>query len=129
MLAVGNPISHSRPVNENGTARRAYLVRAGLATPYSLVQPALARFADAHPAAPSRSVHLPSHLISANMHLDPDFEHLTYGDNGVRLVHSRVVSLSRRRFVGKLAGMPHGNDPDGSASSSSCFSDLSRPFR
>src|SRR6266852_4997599 len=59
-------------------------MRGALATPYSLVQPALARFADAHPAARSRSVQLPSGLISGNMHLDPDFEHLTYGDNGVR---------------------------------------------
>lgn len=59
-------------------------MRASLATPYSLVLPALARFADAHPAARSRFVQLPSDLISANMHLDPDFEHLTYGDNGVR---------------------------------------------
>jgi hypothetical protein len=42
-------------------------VRAALATPYSLVQPALARFAAAHPGAPSRSVQLPSNLILANM--------------------------------------------------------------
>jgi len=59
-------------------------MRAALATPYILVQPALSRFADTHPAARSRSSQLPSNLTSANMHLDPDFEHLTYGDNGVR---------------------------------------------
>lgn len=59
-------------------------MRAALATPYSLVQAALVRFANAHPAARSRYVELPSDLTSANMHLDPDFEHLTYGDNGVR---------------------------------------------
>ena len=57
-------------------------MRSDLATPYSLVEPALGRFAGTHPAAPPRSVQLPSSLISANMHLDPDFDHLTYGDSG-----------------------------------------------
>lgn len=59
-------------------------MRAVLATPYSLIQPALARFAGLHPTARSLSVQIPSNLAAANMHLDPDFEHLTYGDNGVR---------------------------------------------
>lgn len=59
-------------------------MRDELETPYSLVQPALARFAEAHPAAPLRWVQLPRSLASAYMHLDPDFEHLTYADNGLR---------------------------------------------
>lgn len=59
-------------------------MRAALATPYSLVQSALLRFAETHPGAPLRSVQLPSDLMPANMHLDPDFGHLSYGDNGVR---------------------------------------------
>lgn len=54
--------------------------RARLATPYELVHPALARFADAHRDAPPRAVQLPAELARANMHLDPDFEALTYGD-------------------------------------------------
>jgi hypothetical protein len=29
-------------------------------------------------------VRLPSELLTANMHLDPDFQHLTYGDSGTR---------------------------------------------
>lgn len=66
------PIPESRPM------------RAGLATPYSMVQPALTRFATAHPVAPPHIVQLPANLTAANMHLDPDFAHLTYGDNGVR---------------------------------------------
>jgi hypothetical protein len=66
------PIPESRPM------------RAELATPYSLVQPALAAFAETHPAAPRQSVQFPSGLTSANMHLDPDFERLTYGDSGMR---------------------------------------------
>lgn len=72
----------------------ARAMRAALATPYSLVQPALARFADAHPGAPFRSVQLPSDLISANMHLDPDFGTLTYGDSGVRR-GKRLADLCR----------------------------------
>jgi hypothetical protein len=59
-------------------------MRPPLATPYSLVEPALGRFADAHPAAPARNVRLPPHLTGAKMHLDPDFGHLTYGDGGKR---------------------------------------------
>ena len=59
-------------------------MRPSLATPYSMVEPALARFAEAHPKAPERSVRLPSLLTAANMHLDPDFGHLTYGDGGNR---------------------------------------------
>jgi hypothetical protein len=59
-------------------------MRATLATPYSLVEPALARFAEAHPTASHQSVRLPSDLTAANMHLDPDFGHLSYGDSGTR---------------------------------------------
>lgn len=79
-------------------------MRAALATPYSLVQSALARFANAHPAAPLRSVQLPSGLISANMHLDPDFGQLTYGDNGVRR-GKRLADLGRGDVVVFYGGL------------------------
>jgi hypothetical protein len=52
----------------------------GLATPYEIVGPALARFAEAHPDASPRAVELPAELARGNMHLDPDFGALTYGD-------------------------------------------------
>ena len=42
--------------------------------PYSLVNLALTRF----------GVSLPEHLAAGNMHLDPDFSHLSYGDQGQR---------------------------------------------
>lgn len=54
--------------------------RPGLATPYDLVRPALVRFAEAHPDAPLRAVQLPLEVAGGNMHLDPDFGALTYGD-------------------------------------------------
>jgi hypothetical protein len=59
-------------------------MRAPLATPYGLVEPALARFAEKHPTVSDRTVRLPPDLSAANMHLDPDFGHLTYGDSGTR---------------------------------------------
>lgn len=66
------PIPESRPM------------RLELATSYTLVEPAVARFARQHPKAHQRHVRLPLSLASANMHLDPDFENLTYGDSGTR---------------------------------------------
>lgn len=59
-------------------------MRAEFVTPYRLVQPALARFEGRHQSARREQVRLPWNLASANMHLDPDFKHLTYGDSGVR---------------------------------------------
>lgn len=55
-----------------------------LRTPYELVRPALARFAEAHPEAPFRAVELPAELARGAMHLDPDFSALTYGDTARR---------------------------------------------
>ncbi len=48
--------------------------RPGLETPYSLVAEAVSRF----------GLSLPTHLVNRKMHLDPDFEHLTYGDRGAK---------------------------------------------
>lgn len=59
-------------------------MRAELATPYTLIRPALAHFEAGHPEARSKHLQLPSGLASANMHLDPDFGRLTYGDSGTR---------------------------------------------
>ena len=47
-------------------------VHAGLEKPYERLTSPLAEF----------NVALPNHLKSQQMHLDPDFEHLTYGDTG-----------------------------------------------
>jgi hypothetical protein len=49
-------------------------VHTGHQKPYIDLQAALAAFG--HP--------LPSHLMGRHMHLDPDFSHLTYGDQGER---------------------------------------------
>jgi len=44
----------------------------GFEKPYSRVASALSKF----------GLTVPGHLRNANMHLDPDFDHLTYGDSG-----------------------------------------------
>ncbi len=49
-------------------------IRPGMQKRYVLVAPALTRF----------NLSLPSHLTARSMHLDPDFDHLTYGDQGQR---------------------------------------------
>ncbi|MDO8771057.1 MAG: hypothetical protein Q7K57_20580 [Burkholderiaceae bacterium] len=49
-------------------------VQPGMEKPYSALAPILAKF----------GVDLPAHLRMGRMHLDPDFEHLTYGDQGER---------------------------------------------
>ena len=50
------------------------VIQAGMTTPYSLVAPSL------HPFG----VSLADQLVARPMHLDPDFRHLTYGDQGQR---------------------------------------------
>jgi hypothetical protein len=58
--------------------------RPALATTYASVEPALAAFAAAHPGVPPRLVSLPAALAGLATHLDPDFDRLTYGDDGER---------------------------------------------
>ena len=54
--------------------------REGMARPYTLVTPALLPFGTS----------LPDRLATACMHLDPDFEHLTYGDQGQRALQIKA---------------------------------------
>jgi Nucleotide modification associated domain 3 len=49
-------------------------VRAGMEKPYSALAPTLSKF----------GVTLPDHLRARHMHLDPDFDYLSYGDQGAR---------------------------------------------
>jgi hypothetical protein len=69
--------------------------RPGLATPYALVGEALARF----PAAT-----MPDALLGRSMHLDPDFAHLTYGDDGDRRGRG-VARLARGDFLAFFASL------------------------
>ena len=49
-----------------------YQLLPGFEKPYTKIIPTLNRF----------NLELPKHLCGLNMHLDPDFSHLTYGDQG-----------------------------------------------
>ena len=50
----------------------AYQIHPGFEKPYTNIIPTLNRF----------NLALPEHLYGLNMHLDPDFSYLTYGDQG-----------------------------------------------
>jgi len=98
-------------------------MRPGLATPYTLVETALADFAARHPAARVADMRLPSQLESQHMHLDPDFSQLTYGDSGIRRGRSltsltagdvivfygglKPVATCEHRLVYALVGLYH----------------------
>jgi hypothetical protein len=70
------------------------LTRPGLATSYDAIRPALGEF----------QVELPGHLTDARTHLDPDFEHLTYGDRGSK-GRQLVRHLSQGDLVVYYAGL------------------------
>lgn len=76
------------PIPETGA------VRAGMAQPYSLVTPALHSFGAV----------LPKKLSKRNMHLDPDFAYLTYGDQGQRALQIKT-HLARGDLIVFYAGL------------------------
>jgi hypothetical protein len=69
--------------------------RRDLATPYAMVGGAVQRF----PAAT-----LPAPLLGRPMHLDPDFAHLTYGDDGERRGRG-LARLAPGDFLAFFAGL------------------------
>lgn len=66
----------------------------GLEKPYTVLAPVLDNF----------GVALPGHLVGRHMHLDPDFERLTYGDVGQRAKQLRTA-LSRGDLIVFYAGL------------------------
>jgi hypothetical protein len=69
--------------------------RPGLETPYHGFRNELAHFP---------GVALPARLLGRPMHLDPDFEHLTYGDTGARRGRS-LAELGRGDLIAFYAGL------------------------
>lgn len=63
-------------------------MREGLDRRYEETKPAIERLSDKYGA----DLSLPEHLAGRSMHLDPDFEHLTYGDANARA--SQLSGLS-----------------------------------
>lgn len=71
-----------------------YEIRPGLAKPYTLAVPALMQFGWS----------LPKQLTNRNMHLDPDFSCLTYGDQGKRAVQIKA-KLGAGDFLAFYSGL------------------------
>ena len=83
--------------------------RPGLARPYSQLSPVLAQLGQK----------LPGHLADQRMHVDPDFEHLTYGDRGSKgrqivstlgsgdmvVFYSGLMDMTARKLVYALIGV------------------------
>jgi hypothetical protein len=69
-------------------------VHAGMKKPYSGLAPALSGF----------GISLPPHLRTRHMHLDPDFNHLTYGDTRERAKQLRA-NLSTGDMMASLRGI------------------------
>lgn len=68
-------------------------VHAGMEKPYSGLLPVLSRF----------GTNLPAHLRPHHMHLDPDFDHLSYGDQGERA--NQLRKLDRGDMIVFYSGL------------------------
>ena len=75
-------------------------LRAGQARLYDELKPAVQRF----------GVSLPTDLLGKPTHLDPDFDHLTYGDRGQR--GKRVATLGAGDIIAFFASLRARDDPD-----------------
>jgi hypothetical protein len=64
-------------------------VHPGMEKPYSALAPTLSKF----------GVTLPNHLRARHMHLDPDFDYLSYGDQGTRARQLRTKLSQGDRIV------------------------------
>jgi Nucleotide modification associated domain 3 len=74
------------------------------ATTYGTVAPVLAKFASARPRVPAPLVNLPPELTNAATHLDPDFDQLTYGDNGARRGKA-ITAFGKGDIIAFYAGL------------------------
>jgi len=79
----------------------------GQARRYDEVSAPLAEFAEKFNV---RGLRCPERLQQRNMHLDPDFDHLTYGDNGMRR-GARIAALGPNDLLVFYAGLRSIIDP------------------
>lgn len=70
-------------------------VLAGMERPYASLVPALSKF----------DVSLPTRLLLQHMHLDPDFDYLTYGDQGERAKQLSARVTSKGDMIVFYAGL------------------------
>jgi Nucleotide modification associated domain 3 len=83
---------------------RGTLFHAGLERRYSEVLPALQHFCGNHDCHLSVDLRFPQELLELPMHLDPDFECLTYGDDGGRR-GAGMVNMGERDLLVFYGGM------------------------
>lgn len=63
---------------------RKFKIKEELVRPYREFLPTIDDFYSKYKMKPNSKFKLPNTLLNKHMHLDPDFEYLTYGDNGMR---------------------------------------------
>jgi len=80
------------------------LFHPGLERHFGEVLPALNRFCEEHDCDLCRDLSFPKELLHRPMHLDPDFECLTYGDEGGRR-GAGMVNMSDGDFLAFYGGL------------------------
>jgi hypothetical protein len=81
----------------------------GNAHGYQEIASPLTAFAEKHRVI---GLSLPKNLRACSMHLDPDFHHLTYGDNGARR-GAKIAKLAPKDLLVFYAGLRSVVDPKG----------------
>lgn len=88
------------PIPEKSGAR----FQEGLRRPFSEVLSALETFAGQHGLDIRNDLKFPAKLTSRSLHLDPDFDYLSYGDNGDRR-GSGMIDLAEDDIIAFYAGL------------------------
>ncbi len=88
------------PINERNGTR----FHAGCRRCYSMLLPEIKRFASDYGVDPIADLGWPEQLQTQAMHLDPDFDHLTYGDVGDRR-GSEIRQMKRGDLIVFYAGL------------------------
>ncbi|MGE5411597.1 MAG: hypothetical protein ACM3MI_11615 [Clostridiales bacterium] len=89
------------PIPENDK----FEFKPGLAIKFNYFSDYLNSFSISNNFSNTSKIELPEHLNGKNMHLDPDFSHLTYGDNGKRRGKTLKDVFNRGDFVVFYAGL------------------------
>jgi hypothetical protein len=76
----------------------------GFERKYETVIPYLEKYTSKHDIDLFKDLSFPSVLLQQNMHLDPDFNHLTYGDNG-NIRGKGASSLEKGDFIVFYSGL------------------------
>ncbi len=84
--------------------KRGTAFHPGLVRGYTEMLPALQRFCAEHRCDLHSNLGFPKQLLEQSMHLDPDFEYLTYGDDGARR-GARMVNMCKGDLLVFYSGL------------------------